>query len=801
MTIECRLFWSDLKEDSVTRLEFLEGSSKKFWEIAVEGNAITVRWGRIGADGQTQTKPFATEEKARAEHDKLIAEKLKKGYHQVSRPVGATDSQPAAPRTAPSKPPAAPPAAPAKAPSAKLAVAAKRIAVAKSDSDQDEALKEAAEKLGVEPSALAWQLEREHALDSWSCPGVWSALADGQPSPADVFALLRRCPNNLDKVRKKYECRSQLVLGWPADLDAMTCQAYLAEPGAFAEWRTLPPPARRGMAAVLARLGTIDRAEVGRELAQPVAAFLCEGGMQMGSVVVLRDGELGRMSVRDPRLAEIVHAMVSPALLGPALLEAWDVDVYGMAHVRCFAGAIAAAGTKRLVDIMPQLWPGTHVARMIVELRAEDAGALWALATKCSGYSAKVLRVAAIFRCAAIGAAVPAGWEEALDCSVFCGSLDDLAELSTVVAALGSARARRLVERALVDPEALDGLAVLPELASELGSQALAAVIASIDKMERPSPSTGAAWGIGRLGSIIIDELVAAWRRHRDGSSYLLSTLGQATVVALVTMVDGGQGGHAEAKKLISKWDWQSSAPFAPEALERALAAPPRKAASRKAAAPSAAPSPATAGGPKAAAIVELLRRMAVEPGEAQRLFILEPTGKSRSGQLSQIGGGARGVSDKEHPRRGKKKMVHLATLAYADLPGCEESGALALFCANPHDNLATSPETDETAVVWLEQANLSAASASAAGRGLVATPVDVPADVFDRDHDDEDLAKLSSLLLNAPGFIGGAPLWIQEPQEAGRFIGQLNGDLIDMSLGDQGVLYVFEDCAFWQCS
>ena len=62
--------------------EFIEGTSSKFWEVWTSGNELTTRWGRIGTDGQTKTKTFATPEKAQAEHDKLVAEKLGKGYEE-----------------------------------------------------------------------------------------------------------------------------------------------------------------------------------------------------------------------------------------------------------------------------------------------------------------------------------------------------------------------------------------------------------------------------------------------------------------------------------------------------------------------------------------------------------------------------------------------------------------------------------------------------------------------------------------------------------------------------------------------
>jgi len=64
----------------VRYLEFIGGSSRKFWEISVAGNSFTVRFGRIGTAGQSQTKTFGDEAKAKREADGLIAEKLKKGY-------------------------------------------------------------------------------------------------------------------------------------------------------------------------------------------------------------------------------------------------------------------------------------------------------------------------------------------------------------------------------------------------------------------------------------------------------------------------------------------------------------------------------------------------------------------------------------------------------------------------------------------------------------------------------------------------------------------------------------------------
>jgi predicted DNA-binding WGR domain protein len=39
-----------------TRLEFSEGSSRKFWVVEVSGARHTVRFGKIGTAGQSKTK-------------------------------------------------------------------------------------------------------------------------------------------------------------------------------------------------------------------------------------------------------------------------------------------------------------------------------------------------------------------------------------------------------------------------------------------------------------------------------------------------------------------------------------------------------------------------------------------------------------------------------------------------------------------------------------------------------------------------------------------------------------------------
>jgi predicted DNA-binding WGR domain protein len=74
--------------DWQVHLEFEEGSSSKFWRARVEGKTLYVNYGKIGANGQTQVKDFASPDLATKELDKLVREKRKKGYVDAGGDAG-----------------------------------------------------------------------------------------------------------------------------------------------------------------------------------------------------------------------------------------------------------------------------------------------------------------------------------------------------------------------------------------------------------------------------------------------------------------------------------------------------------------------------------------------------------------------------------------------------------------------------------------------------------------------------------------------------------------------------------------
>ncbi len=65
---------------SARHFEFNDEKSSKFWEMQVTGDSFSVRYGKVGTAGQTNVKVFADAAAATKHADKLVSEKLGKGY-------------------------------------------------------------------------------------------------------------------------------------------------------------------------------------------------------------------------------------------------------------------------------------------------------------------------------------------------------------------------------------------------------------------------------------------------------------------------------------------------------------------------------------------------------------------------------------------------------------------------------------------------------------------------------------------------------------------------------------------------
>lgn len=149
------------------RFELTDAKSNKFWEITTSGKTVSVRYGRIGTDGQTQSKAYAAVKDAETAAEKQIAEKVKKGYIEIREAAGAqppanspsiADSKSARPKKAPAK-------------KASAGVLASKNAF---DKEQLDAL----HRLLTQDDTDA-VMQGIALLRSINDPGLWAHLADG----------------------------------------------------------------------------------------------------------------------------------------------------------------------------------------------------------------------------------------------------------------------------------------------------------------------------------------------------------------------------------------------------------------------------------------------------------------------------------------------------------------------------------------------------------------------------------------------------------------------------------------------
>lgn len=85
--------------DQLRHFEYVDEKSSKFWEVRIASEGVEVRYGKIGTTGQSMVKPFGDTEAAHKAAGKLVAEKLRGGYKEMSGKVNAPEAQPTNPPT------------------------------------------------------------------------------------------------------------------------------------------------------------------------------------------------------------------------------------------------------------------------------------------------------------------------------------------------------------------------------------------------------------------------------------------------------------------------------------------------------------------------------------------------------------------------------------------------------------------------------------------------------------------------------------------------------------------------------
>jgi predicted DNA-binding WGR domain protein len=81
-----RIVEESIVEGRERRFEFIQGNQAKFWSVSRRGATLTVASGRIGGQTKSRTKQLADYMAAEQEFDRLIRDKLRRGYVEVHKP-------------------------------------------------------------------------------------------------------------------------------------------------------------------------------------------------------------------------------------------------------------------------------------------------------------------------------------------------------------------------------------------------------------------------------------------------------------------------------------------------------------------------------------------------------------------------------------------------------------------------------------------------------------------------------------------------------------------------------------------
>ncbi|MDX1902708.1 MAG: toxin-antitoxin system YwqK family antitoxin [Thermonemataceae bacterium] len=188
-------------------------------------------------------------------------------------------------------------------------------------------------------------------------------------------------------------------------------------------------------------------------------------------------------------------------------------------------------------------------------------------------------------------------------------------------------------------------------------------------------------------------------------------------------------------------------------------------------------------------------------------IYFLEPLYEQdvAENSLNRIRGKAP-VAEKNIPQHQEEPMEHIFTLEVATMPLLaqrlpKETKALSLFVYNSDYNEAYSPDTEESAVRFWQENDI-VAEKTEGSYSFSITELKVPTEIFYQNYESPhtNTEAIRKKVFNAPAYVLGEPIWLQGDEYEGNFLLQFDERFGDVNLGDSGVMYVFENTAFWQC-
>ena len=209
--------------------------------------------------------------------------------------------------------------------------------------------------------------------------------------------------------------------------------------------------------------------------------------------------------------------------------------------------------------------------------------------------------------------------------------------------------------------------------------------------------------------------------------------------------------------------------------------------------------------------IKELMSRAVLSKLEKVTIYLLYKEGNDANDKdVTRCDGVPIGVSDETWPQYNGKPMEHLLTLDLDEMPTMkkgilENKRAISLFINDRDENEAFEKNNKDTSVMLLSNSDIERVTApsGSAGKKITIIPIDVPVDVFSTEGSNiDEIIEIRDMLLDdVCAYVGGGPVWMQGDESTDNFLFQFDERLIDVNLGDSGVMYVFANTAFLQCA
>ena len=209
----------------------------------------------------------------------------------------------------------------------------------------------------------------------------------------------------------------------------------------------------------------------------------------------------------------------------------------------------------------------------------------------------------------------------------------------------------------------------------------------------------------------------------------------------------------------------------------------------------------------------QIINFITQNPVNCSTVYLLEimPEIVVTSTMVGRIGGAAIGVSQAQWPCYQQQPMDHVITIDLSETPELKHgklsnARAIAVFIKDKIDNQAYEPLTNEVSIRILSEQDIQQGEYSPqqtdAATAYQLVPFVVPDFVFKEFYllstQEKEIKQAWDHIWSA--YIGGQATWIQNEEYEGQFIGQLSDLTDELNLGDNGVLYIFANTAFWQC-